>query len=112
MNKKNPFADYNKYRGRTLKDYAENKKTIFLSRFIRIIKDLSSYRIHTEDDKKTLPETLKTLTNLRHKPEQSQNNNYNNNIEDINNESKISLTKVITNPKAKTINESKIQLLS
>ena len=90
--RENPFVDYDKYRGRTLKDYAENKKTIFPSRFIRIIKDLSSYRIHTKDDKDALLETLNTLISLPQKPEQSQNGNYNKNIKDINNENNIGLT--------------------
>ena len=60
--------------------------------FIGYIATLSKCRIHTEDDKNTLLEILNNLTKLRQKPEPSQNNNYNNNIEDINNESKISLT--------------------
>ena len=88
----NRFANYKKYRGRTLKNYKDDGLTISTSRFIRIIKDLSSYRIHTKDDKDALLETLNTLISLPQKPEQSQNGNYNKNIKDINNENNIGLT--------------------
>ena len=89
--REHPLGNFDKYRGPTLIDYAKNKKTIFPSHFIRIIKDLSSCRIHTEDDKKTLIDILKVLTYLRQKPELSQNNNYNNEIENINNKNEIDL---------------------
>ena len=66
--RENPFVDYDKYRGRTLKDYAENKKTIFPSRFIRIIKDLSQYRIHNIADQKALWRILTEMKKLQYTP--------------------------------------------
>ncbi|MBQ7551879.1 MAG: hypothetical protein IJT15_00290 [Rickettsiales bacterium] len=65
------------------------------AQFIDYLAVLSTCRIHTEDDKNTLLKILNNLTPLQCKPEQSQNNNYNNNnMEDINNESKMDLTNV------------------
>ena len=89
--REHPLGNFDKYRGQTIKNYKDQHIAISPSHFIRIIKDLSSCRIHTEDDKKTLMDILTVLTYLRQKPELSQNNNYNNEIENINNKNEIDL---------------------
>ena len=64
----NRFANYKKYRGRTLKNYKDDGLTISTSRFIRIIKDLSQYRIHNIADQKALWHIITEMKKLQYTP--------------------------------------------
>ena len=60
-----------KYKGRTLYDYEHKMTTnnkIYASKFIRLIKDLSQYRVHNGADKDALLHVLQTMKTLQYTP--------------------------------------------
>ena len=86
--RENPFVDYDKYRGRTLQDYSVNGIHICPNRFIRIIKDLSQYRVHDVDDQVALKNILIAMKDCQYKHTTRKDtgaNCYNNPQTDINN---------------------------
>lgn len=81
----------NKYKGRTLYDYEHKMTTnnkIYASKFIRLIKDLSQYRVHNGADKDALLHVLQTMKTLQYTPPAQEDigtNGYDKSSADINN---------------------------